>query len=105
MEDFLREAATKPGWIILLMVLSSMFTAVIIGMMIDKNKEEVDLEKTEKITEKELEEILSKYEKNVEKRVKYKMMLKRGFEINTANYILNHKNGKYYMTEKNLNKK
>ena len=64
MEDFLREAATKPGWIVLLMVLSSMFTAVIIGMMIDKNKEEVDLEKTEKITEKELEEILSKLKKD-----------------------------------------
>jgi uncharacterized protein YneF (UPF0154 family) len=102
MEDFLREAAT---WIILLMVLSSMLTAIIIGMMINKNKEEVELEETEKITEKELEEIISQYEKNVEKIVKYKMMLKRGFKINTANYVLNHKNGKYYMTEKNLNKK
>jgi uncharacterized protein YneF (UPF0154 family) len=102
MEDFLREAAT---WIILLMVLSSMLTAITIGMMINKNKEEVELEETEKITEKELKEILSQYEKNVEKIVKYKMMLKRGFKINTANYVLNHKNGKYYMTEKNLNKK
>jgi uncharacterized protein YneF (UPF0154 family) len=102
MEDFLREAAT---WIILLMVLSSMLTAITIGMMINKNKEEVELEETEKITEKELEEIISQYEKNVEKIVKYKMMLKRGFKINTANYVLNHKNGKYYMTEKNLNKK
>jgi uncharacterized protein YneF (UPF0154 family) len=102
MEDFLREAAT---WIILLMVLSSMLTAITIGMMINKNKEEVELEETEKITEKELKEILSQYEKNVEKIVKYKMMLKRGFKIHTANYVLNHKNGKYYMTEKNLNKK
>lgn len=102
MEDFLREAAT---WIILLMVLSSMLTAIIIGMMINKNKEEVELEETEKITETELKEILSQYEKNVEKIVKYKMMLKRGFKINTANYVLNYKNGKYYMTEKKLNKK
>ena len=104
MESFFEAVIERPIWILALMFLSAALAMIATAEYFQRNKEDVDLEETENITEKELEEAILRYEKDKEKVDKYKVMLKKGFEVNTRYFTLYHHNGKFYRKERNQEK-
>ena len=104
MESLFEAAIARPIWILALMFLSAALAMIATAEYFQRNKQDEDLEETENITERELEETIIRYEKDKEKVDKYKVMLKKGFEVNTRYFTLYHHNGKFYRKERNQEK-